>query len=340
MGVDYYALLGVGRDADDDELKRAYRKAAMKWHPDKNPNNKTAAEKKFKEISEAYQILSDPKRKEIYDRYGEEGIKSGMSEMPQGAGPSSGFQQASFTNMGGFSSMGGFRDPDDLFRELFGGINTGSRGGMGSMGGGGMGNLHEMFGNSSGTHSTQSQALKKQPDSEVDLNLDLLELYHGTTKRWKTTKRVVRQDGTVDPQEKIHEVVIKPGYKAGTKIRFRAIGNDKPGYMPADVVFVIKEKPHSVFKRDGDNILYTAKISLADALGGGSHVAVPTLDGRNVRLDCSDIVKPGSLRTISGAGMPISKQPGEYGDLVVKFDVVFPSFLQPEKRARLRELLS
>jgi DnaJ homolog subfamily B member 4 len=339
MGVDYYALLGVGRDADDDELKRAYRKAAMKWHPDKNPDNKIAAEKKFKEISEAYQILSDPKRKEIYDRYGEEGIKSGMSEVPQDTGPSSGFQQAQFTNMGGFSSMGGFRDPDDLFRELFGGINSGPRGGVGGMGGG-MGNLHDMFGNSMGSHSVQSQPQRKQPESEVDLNLDLVELYHGTTKRWKTTKRVVLQDGTVDSQEKIHEVVIKPGYKAGTKIRFRGIGNDKPGYLPADVVFIVKEKPNRLFQREGDNLVYTAKISLADALGGNTNVAVPTLDGRNVRLECSDIVKPGSVRTISGAGMPISKQPGEYGDLTVKFEVVFPSYLQAEKRARLRELLS
>ena len=104
------------------------------------------------------------------------------------------------------------------------------------------------------------KAFKKQPDSEVDLNLDLLELYHGTKKRWKTTKRVVRQDGTVDPQEKIHEVVIKPGYKAGTKIRFRAIGNDKPGYLPADVVFIIKEKPHNIFKRDGDNVALKSRV--------------------------------------------------------------------------------
>jgi DnaJ homolog subfamily B member 4 len=130
------------------------------------------------------------------------------------------------------------------------------------------------------------------------------------------------------------------GYKAGTKIRYRGAGNEKPGFQAADVVFVIGEKKHAIFARDGDNLCYTAKISLADALGGGTFVVIPTLDGRSIRLECTDIVKPGSTRTVSGAGMPISKRPGEHGDLIVTFEVVFPSFLQQEKRMRLKELLS
>lgn len=105
-------------------------------------------------------------------------------------------------------------------------------------------------------------------------------------------------------------------------------------------MFTIGQKPHALFTRDGDNLYYTSKITLADALGGGSHVVIPTLDGRNIRLECDDIIKPGATRTISGAGMPLSKRAGAFGDLIVTFDVVFPSYLPRDKRLRLRELLS
>jgi DnaJ-class molecular chaperone len=159
-------------------------------------------------------------------------------------------------------------------------------------------------------------------------------------KKLKVGRQVLRADGTTQRTETVHEVDIKAGYKAGTKIRYRGAGNEKAGYETADVVFILDQKPHPLFTRDGDDLRYTAKIPLADALGGGSHVVIPTLDGRSIRLECSDIVKPGAIRTISSAGMPISKRPGTYGDLVVAFEVVFPSYLQADKRMRLKELLS
>lgn len=112
---DYYALLGVGKDATPDELKKAYRKMAIKWHPDKNPDNKEAAEKRFKEIATAYDVLNDPNKKELYDRFGEAGLKRGG-----GGGPS------------GFGGMGGI-DPNDLFAQMFAGMNgTGGGAGRGS----------------------------------------------------------------------------------------------------------------------------------------------------------------------------------------------------------------
>lgn len=314
MGKDYYSILGVQRNASADELKKAYRKNAMKWHPDKNPDNKDFAEKKFQEIAEAYQVLSDPKKKEIYDTYGEDGLKSGMDEMPRA---SYGFQH---------STPPGFQSADDLFHEFFGGSGFGMGGGMG-------GSSHSFSPFGPGSRR------RKQTDTEQDLNLTLEELYQGVTKRLKITRNVSRADGGVERATKVHEVQIKPGYKAGTKLRYCGAGSEAPGYQPGDVVFILKEKEHERFKRDSNNLIVTQRISLADALGG-STITIPGIEGRSYRLECPEIINPNTVKTISGAGMPISKSPGQRGDLIVKFNVAFPSFLQAEKRERLRELLS
>lgn len=262
--------------------------------------------------------MSDPKKKEVYDRYGEDGLKSGMEEMPQGRGGAS-FQ---------FSGSGGFQSPEDLFKEFFGNSGFGGMGGMGGMGG-------PTF--SSFNHSQRS--MRKQPDTEVNLNLSLEELYTGLTKKLKITRNVARADGGLDRAAKVHEVIIKPGYKAGTKIRYNGAGSEAPGYAPGDVVFIVQEKPHQRYKRAGNNLEILHRIALADALSGSS-VTIPGIEGRSYRLDCPEIITPKTVKTISGAGMPISKSPGERGDLVISFDVAFPSYLQQEKRERLRELLS
>lgn len=328
MGRDLYDVLGVSRDASEGELKKAYRKGAMQWHPDKNPSNKVEAERRFKEISEAYQVLSDPKKKEVYDRFGEEGLKAGMGEAPS-SGPSG--AHANHFN------FGGFRSPDDLFRDMF--REMGGGGMPGSMGGGSIG-IDELFGGRGpGGMGFQPQARQKQPDSEITLALELEELYKGTVKKMKTSKRVRRPDGAIAVEEKVHEVEIKPGYKAGTKIRYRGIGGEKPGFLPADIVFVIAEKPHSTFQRRGDDLVYKCVIPLADALGGDSRIEVPTMDGRRISLELSSIVRPGSTRSIDNAGMPLSKRPGAFGNLIVQFEVKFPDFLPKDKRAQLYELL-
>lgn len=128
---------------------------------------------------------------------------------------------------------------------------------------------------------------------------------------------------------------MKPGWKKGTKITFPDKGNEQPGQLPADLVFVIDEKPHDVYKRDSNDLLVNEKVSLAEALGGTT-VHLKTLDGRDLSIPVTEIVSPGYELVVAREGMPIAKEPGNRGDLKIKFEVRFPTGLTPEQRAGLK----
>ncbi|ONK68914.1 uncharacterized protein A4U43_C05F17350 [Asparagus officinalis] len=317
MGVDYYKILQVDKNAKDDDLKKAYRKLAMKWHPDKNPNNKKEAEAKFKQISEAYE-------------YGEEGLK--------GQGSSAGGRRRRGTRrtdsarvlrsgalsapgMGGMKSVGRRRFSssmfgDDLFGSTFGG-------GMGRDGPMNMGGGRQM----------------KASPIENTLPCTLEELYRGTTKKMKISREIADISGKTMPVEEILTIEIKPGWKKGTKITFPEKGNEQPNIIPADIVFIIDEKPHSVFKRDGNDLILTQKISLAEALTGYT-VLVNTLDGRSLTIPVNNIIHPEYEEVVRGEGMPIPKDPSRKGNLRIKFNIKFPTRLTPEQRAGLKRLLA
>lgn len=173
----------------------------------------------------------------------------------------------------------------------------------------------------------------------MNLNLDLEDLYKGVTKKIKISRNVVNADGSTSREDKIHHVEIKPGYRAGTQIRYTAAGGEAVGYQPADVVFIVGEKSHGRFKRNQHNLEVTHKISLADALGG-SDVQIRGMDNKTYQLECREVITPETVKTISGGGMPISKRPGEKGDLVVRFAIQFPAYLNSEKKRKLRDLLA
>ncbi|KAK7817840.1 uncharacterized protein LOC112019781 [Quercus suber] len=341
MGVDYYKILQVDRNAKDDDLKKAYRKLAMKWHPDKNPNNKKEAEAKFKQISEAYDVLSDPQKRAVYDQYGEEGLKGqvpppgagGFSAGPEGGGPTS-FR---------FST----RSPDDIFSEFFGFSGFGGMGdfGHGASRAGGSGFPRGMFGDDifasfrGGAGEGSVAAPRKGPAIERTLPCSLEDLYKGTTKKMKISRDVTDSSGRPTTVEEILTIEIKPGWKKGTKITFPEKGNEQRGVIPSDLIFIIDEKPHSLFKRDGNDLIVTQKISLVEALTGYT-AQLTTLDGRNLTIPINSIISPTYEEVVKGEGMPIPKEPSKKGNLRIKFNIKFPTRLTSEQKTGIKRLLT
>eukprot|EP00884_Botryococcus_braunii_P006074 jgi/Botrbrau1/15468/Bobra.43_2s0090.1 len=346
MGKDYYEILGVPKDADEDTLKKAYRKLAVKWHPDKNPGPKQAeAAEKFKEVGEAYDVLSDKEKRAIYDQYGEDGLKFG-GPPPSADGGFSGFG-------GGPGGGGGQQFSQDqaqrIFEELFGGgLGSGGRGGVrfnmgrgpGGMGGGGPSGMDEddlsgMFGGFGGFGGGGRPrgggggfgGFGGGPPRtvEVALRLTLKELYTGCTKKLKITRRV--QDGPngeIKPVEEVVEIQVKAGWKEGTRITYPGKGDEIGGRPAQDLVFIVEQVPDSTYERQGDDLLVRARIPLATALTD-SKVDIPAIDGRILRVPLKEVVTPGYVRTVKNEGMPISKAPGTKGDLKIVFDITFPS---------------
>ncbi|KAM3864135.1 dnaJ homolog subfamily B member 1a [Diretmus argenteus] len=341
MGKDYYKVLGIAKGATEDEIKKAYRKQALRYHPDKNKS--AGAEDKFKEIAEAYDVLSDAKKKDIYDRYGEEGLKG-----PTGGGGGGHCPNYNYTFHG---------DPHAMFAEFFGGRNFFNRhcdvemdvddpfaafamGGMGGMPGmnNNMGGFRRSFKSQPGGPQ-RGREKKKDPPVVHELKVSLEEVFSGCTKKMKISRKRLNPDGcTVRNEDKILTVDIKRGWKEGTKITFPREGDETPTNIPADVVFVVKDKPHAVFRREGSDIIYPAKISLRDALCGCT-VNAPTLDGRTITVTSRDVVKPGMKKRIMGEGLPLSKCNEKRGDMVLDFAVKFPDKLGQSTRDALGQIL-
>ena len=179
-----------------------------------------------------------------------------------------------------------------------------------------------------------------QQDAAIEhpLGVTLEELFTGCTKKMKISRKVLNPDGTTTPQTKVLSIDIKRGWKPGTKITYPREGDHAIGRTPADVVFVIQEKPHSHFTRVGNDLHYTADLSLNHALCGGT-VEVPTIEGGIVPLPLTEVVGPETSRSIPGHGMPFSKQPEMRGDLIVKFNIHFPRQLSSQTKRQLSKLL-
>jgi len=344
MGKDYYNILGVSRDATEADLKKAYRKLALKYHPDKN--KEPGATDKFKEIGAAYEVLNDPQKREIYNKYGEEGLKGGTGGTGgggHGAPPDfSGFQQFNFTSFDPHDTFKRFFGDEDPFAEMFSNFSNFSNNsnGMPGMHSGMHANMHGMGGPGTSFSMMNDQHFNKQdPPVEQSLAVTFEELLNGTHKKMKITRNVLQPGtNTLKSEEKILEIDVKAGWKEGTKVTFKKEGNQSIGKSPADIIFVIKDKPHARFTRDKDNnLIYKHKVSLRDALTG-IQFTVLTLTQLKLQLELQ-LVTPTTKRIIKGEGLPLPKRPNVRGDLIVEFDIEFPRNLSNEQVATLREVL-
>lgn len=215
-----------------------------------------------------------------------------------------------------------------LFGSSFGGGSGFSRG---NPFGGAFGGAGDGFG------SAQGFSQGPPPPQQAEMYCSLEELYKGVEKKLKITRKVSDGHGKTRRAESLITVPIKAGFKAGTKITYPGEG-DEVGGAKSDLVLILREKPHSIFTRSGNNLIVKRSVALKDALTGVSD-SVRQLDGRVIQFSCNEVIKPGFRKTIPGEGMPISKSPGNKGDMIIDFDVVFPSALSTDQKEILRSVL-
>jgi DnaJ homolog subfamily B member 4 len=362
-----YDRLGVSSTASAEEIKKAYRKQALKNHPDKNP----AGAEKFKEASEAFEILSDPEKRRNYDNYGYDFITGKAGPPPSaedmGGNPFAGGMPGGFGGMpggggtrtfhfstggGGGGGFGGFSDPNDIFREFL--RNNGAGGGgpggedddfMRSFGMGGMpGGFGGMGGGRPGrTSSGFSGRSRREPEPETTvvekpLPVSLEDLFNGTEKKLKVQRKTYDiQTGKQNVEDRILQVEIKRGYKAGTKIKFKDMGDQVEGGVQ-DLHFILKEKPHPLFTRDGDDIKHTVEIDLKEALTGWKRT-VQTIDGKQVNVSSAGPTQPTFTERYPGLGMPKSKTPNIRGEFIVGVKIKMPTSLTADQKKKLKEIL-
>ncbi len=358
MADDFYSILGVAKGASDDELKKAYRKLAMQYHPDKNHGN-AEAEKKFKSINEAYDVLKDPQKRAAYDRFGHDAFAGGMGG---GGGAGGGFS--------GFSAGGSF---SDIFEDLFSEFTGGGRGRGGQAG-------------------AQQASAARGSDLRYNLDIELEDAFKGKQQTIKVTtsaqcdschgsgaekgsapetcptcngRGVVRaQQGffTVERscttcqgtgkviknpcktcagsgrtrKEKSLSVSIPAGVEEGTRIRLA--GEGEAGFRggPAgDLYIFLSIKPHRLFKRDGANIYCGVPIPLSTASLGG-HIEVPTIDGGRVKVTIPEGTQTGHQFRLKGKGMSVLRSSAR-GDMYIEVAVETPVNLSKKQKDLLKE---
>ncbi|MGK3997105.1 DnaJ C-terminal domain-containing protein [Sorangium sp. So ce1024] len=299
MARDLYSVLGVSRDADEDTIKKAFRKLAMKYHPDKSPGK--ANEQRFKEINQAHEVLSDRKRRALYDEFGEESLSQNFD--PDRARAYRRYANARAAG-GGRGGPGGF-DVQEIFGNAAGGGDFSDILGdlFGRARGGGVGRR---------AHPMRSRG----SDVEQDLTIDFVSAVRGTTLQLQ------RPD---DPEPVT--VRVPPGAAEGSRLRIRGQGGPGVGGgEPGDLLLNIHVTPHPFFKREGDDLHLDVPITIAEAYRG-EKIRIPTPDGE-VTLKVPPRTQTGQIIRLRGKG--IARKGKEPGDLYVKFLVHVPTVDDPE----------
>jgi curved DNA-binding protein len=313
---DYYAALGVAKTASEKEIKQAFRKLARKYHPDVNPGD-AAAESRFKEINEAYEVLGDPAKRRKYDELGANWRLYEQAEAQGGGAPFAGQWRTATGGTGG----GGYRTmtPEEM-EAIFGDTNPFSDffttffGGEGVTGAGAGGRAGR---------SGRSRQQRPGRDIEHELALTLEDAYHGATRRL-----TLKQDGharTVD-------VRIPAGVGDGSRVRVSGEGeHGTAGAASGDLYLRVRLAPHPVFERKGRDLYVQVPLPAATAVVGGE-AEVQTMTGRAARLRIPPLTQNGQVFRLKGYGMPAVGKPDEKGDLYARVDVQLPTRLSPEDR--------
>lgn len=293
---DFYKILGVAKDASDADIKKAYRKLARQHHPDTNAGN-TASEKKFKDISEAYSVLSDPEERQQYDAI--RAMGSGARFAPGGAG----------------AGNGGF---EDMFGGLFTG-NTGRHaGGFNPSSGGIPPEFADLFGGFGGAPGFQRTA-QKGADRTASTSISFAGSIRGTTI------------GLREPSGEVIDVRVPAGIKDGQKVRVR--GKGQPGAAGSgDLVVSVSVQPHPFYTRDGDNLRIHVPVTFPEA-ALGADIEVPTVDGDTVKVRVPAGTPSGRTLRVKGKGVKTSKGTG---DLLVTIDVAVPKNLNKDAEAAVK----
>ncbi len=301
--IDYYQALGVSRDATPDEIKKAYRKLAMKYHPDKAKGDKKQAEEKFKQISEAYAVLSNPEKKKEFDEFGSQAFKQKFS------------QEDIFRGFD-FGDIFGDGASESIFSRIFGGQ------------GGGRSRGRSRIYRYGGPDQGQIQPPKGQ-DLQVEMPITLHEMAFGADKLVSFS-----HEGQV---EKI-SVKIPPGTLPGKKLRLTGKGSPSPlGGPPGDLYVKLKEVEHPVFKREGSDLYVDRKIKFTEATLG-TKVTIPTLDGKTMSLKVPPGTQGQTKMRLKNYGLP-SANGKTRGDQFVRIIVETPANLTKKQKALLEELV-
>ncbi len=306
---DYYEILSVSRDASTEDIRKAYRRLARKYHPDVNPNNKEA-EERFKEINEAHEVLTDPEKRRKYDQFGRS-----WQQYQQTGGDPGGFDWSQWYAPGAQGAPGGQRqtyteyvDLNDLFGE----------GGFSDF-------FHNLFGGGGQRGARPSPFARGGRDIEQPVEVSLAEAFDGTVRVLQTGSRRL-------------EVKIPPGVRTGSRVRVAGEGEPSPAGGPAgDLYLVVQVREHPQFRRQGDDLLLRLPVDLYTMVLGGE-MTLQTLKGQRLALTIPPETRAGRTFRLRGQGMPKLRTPEEHGDLLVEVYPEIPQELTEKDQELFRQL--
>lgn len=294
---DYYKILGVSKNATSGEIKKAYRKLARKYHPDVNPNDKEA-EKKFKEINEANEVLSDPKKRKKYDSYGSDWAKAG-DDQHEAWNKAGGFRQRAYTQSAADFDMGDF---SEFFRSMFG---------------------ESIFGEQQFRQGPRSRGLKGQ-DYTAEMHIPLRQAYADSVHTLNVNGKKIR-------------ITIPAGIKDGQVIKLAGKGGPgMQGGPNGDLYITIFVNLHERFERKGNDVYMNQSVDLYTALLGGASV-IETFGGK-IKVKIKEGTQNGTVLRLKNKGFPVYRKPGTFGDLYVKINIKLPENLSKEEKELVKKL--